>query len=1002
MSDEPEGTKDVVVVGAGVAGYKAAQDLAQLGLQVLLVESRPHAGGALDQHERWFPTDDCSWCKTLPLFGGDEVPERCLRRQLDQPGIELAPATRVLRVAGERGRFAVELEREPDIVDPALCTACGICAEVCPAETEDEFEECQRRRKAAYIRHPWAVPGRYTIDLATCTRCGKCEPACPTKAIAFAREGKSERRTVAVKSVIMCPGFASFDPSALPQYRYGEHPDVYTNAGFERHVYGEAVPRRSSDGTPMRRVAILHCIGSRDEHRDYCSAACCLIAVKEAIMLKERDPSIDVALFYMDMRDHARDGHAYVNRAKALGVRTVRSRPSAVELGPDGSLLVMYADDEEGVMSEPFDAVVLQVAQSPPADMAALADACGVELDRHGFVARRPGTATETTREGVFVAGSAGGPKDIPDTVVEAAAAAMEAAMVAGVEEAAAPPAPGCPAQGKPPATAVLVCTCAGEIAKSVDIEALLAHARDLPRVVHAQAVDLVCKRPDEVERALEGKGANRLVVAACPSYQWGRAATAAASRAGVQRDLVELVDVREWLAWANPKGEGATDKAKAVVSMSSERLRTAVPRAAASVPVARPARALVVGGGLAGMTAALDIVAAGLGADLVERSSKFGGSLAAVPTTAKGADAGRLLSDLETRVGANSSISKHLNTEVVSLSGAVGAFRARLRDRKTGEEANRVYGAVVIASGGARFKPKEYGLGTLEGVTDQFGLEDALAAGGPAPRRVVMIQCAGSREEGALGYCSRVCCVRALRNALELRSRGVEVAVINRDIVAHGTLEELFTRARDEGVRFLRYSLTDKPRVQKGPKGGLVVEVKDPGLDATVALDADMVVLSAGMVPRPSGKLDEMLRTPMDRHGFLVTANTKFRPVDALRDGVYACGLCTGPKVAEESLATAHAAAARAVTVLRRAALPARTGISTVNLRSCSACGVCVSQCPFQARHLDPKDGKARVDEAACWGCGVCAQVCPNHAASIATRSERQAMHQVDAATWV
>jgi len=1000
MGDAPG--KDVVVVGAGVAGYKAAQDLAQLGLEVLLVEARPHAGGALDQHERWFPTDDCSWCKTLPLFGGDEVPERCLRRQLDQPGIEILPAARVLRVSGERGHFAVELERAVGIVDGALCTACGICARVCPAESADEFEDGLRTRKAAYIRHPWAVPATYSIDLASCIRCGKCEPACPTKAISFAREGKTEKRTVAAKAVILSPGFAPFDPVVLRQYRYGDHPDVYTNAGFERALYGVASPVRRSDGAPMRRVAILHCIGSRDEEHDYCSAACCLIAVKEAIMLKERDPSIDVVLFYMDMRDHARDGYAYVRRALELGVRTVRARPSSVELGPQGSLHVVFGDETEGVRSEAFDAVVLQVGQSPPSGMAELADACGVELDRHGFVARRPGTATETTREGVFVAGSAGGPKDIPDTVAEAAAAAMEAALVAGLHEAPAAPAPDCPAQGKPPATAVLVCKCHGQVAKAIDVEALLAHARGLPRVVHAQAVDLVCKRPEEVAKALGGKGANRLVVAACPSYQWGRAVLVAASRAGVQRDLVELVDVREWLAWANPAGEGATSKAKALVAMSSERLRTAVPRAATSVAVARPARALVVGGGLAGMTAALDVAAAGYGADVIERGAKLGGSLAAVPMTAKGADANRLLSDLITRVSATGAISVHLDTEVVSVAGAVGAFRAGLRDRKTGKVSDRVYGTVIVASGGARYKPKEYGLGTLEGVTDQFGLEAALTSGGgKAPRRVVMVQCAGSREEGGLEYCSRVCCVRALRNALELRKRGSEVTVLNRDIVAHGTLEELFTNARDEGVRFLRFTEADKPKVGRGPSGDLHIEVKDPGLDAMVALDADLVVLSTGMVPRPSGSLPELLRTPLDKHGFMASPNTKFRGADAFRDGVYACGLCTGPKIAEESLATAHAAAARAVTVLRRVALSARVGISTVNLRSCSACGVCVSQCPFQARYLDPKDGKARVDEAACWGCGVCAQVCPNHAASMGTRSERQAMHQVDAATW-
>jgi heterodisulfide reductase subunit A len=999
---EDAGSKDVVVVGAGVAGYKAAQDLAQLGLEVLLVEGRPHAGGALDQHDRWFPTDDCSWCKTLPLFGGDTVPERCLRRQLDQPGIELYPATRVRRVAGERGAFTVSLERDADIVDPALCTACNRCAEVCPAATADEFEEGTKQRKAAYIRHPWAVPGRYAIDLRACIHCGKCETICPTRAIDFKREGATREVAVNAKAVILSPGFASFDPSALRQYRFGAHPDVYTNAGFERVLSGGKGPVRRSDGRPIKSVAILHCIGSRDEERDFCSSACCLIAVKEALMLKGLDPRIEVTLFYMDMRDQTRDGHAYFRRALAQGVRVVRVRPSSIQVGPQGQLVIEYADEVEGIKAGEFDAVVLQVAQAPPPGLRELAVAVGVELDRHGFVARRAGTATSTSRDGVFVAGSAGGPKDIADTVSEASAAAMEAALVAGVREAQATAPAACPAMGRPAATAVLLCKCHGEVGKALDIGQVLSSARGLPHVVSAEAVDMLCKGGG-IARALEGKGANRLVVAACPSYQWGRAAAEEAARAGIQRDLVELIDIREWLAWANPAGPGATAKAQSLIAMSSERVRTAVPRAPTAVTVARPARALVIGGGLAGMTAALDLAAAGFGADLVERTGKLGGHFADVPSTARGADARHLLADTVARVTSSKAIEVHMRTEVASVDGAVGAFRANLKDAATGETKRRIYGSIIMATGAERNRPKEHGLGTLEGVMDQLSFA-ALLDGpeGGRTRRVVMVQCVGSREEAALPYCSRLCCTQAIRNARALlkRAPGSSVVVLNRDITTYGTLEGEFTAARDEGVQFLRFAEAARPAVARG-EDGLTVTVQDPGLGETLQIPADTVVLSTGVAARDVHGLAAMLRTEVDPHGFVKVPNTKFRPVDGFRDGVYACGLATGPKVAEESLTSAHAAAARAATVLRRQALPARVGISTVNLRSCSACGVCVSQCPFQARYLDPKDGKARVDEAACWGCGVCAQVCPNHAASIATRSERQAMHQVDAATW-
>jgi heterodisulfide reductase subunit A len=401
-------------------------------------------------------------------------------------------------------------------------------------------------------------------------------------------------------------------------------------------------------------------------------------------------------------------------------------------------------------------------------------------------------------------------------------------------------------------------------------------------------------------------------------------------------------------------------------------------------------------------MVAALDIAGTGFAVDLVEKRDRLGGNVLDIPMTARGAEAKHLLKDLHTRIEAEPGVDVLLGHEVSELDGAVGAFEATLRRRGSEEELTRTYGALVLATGGARNLPKVYGLRELDGVMDQFGLE-ALLSEGKVPERVVMIQCAGSREEEGLPYCSRVCCARAIHNARALLKANPDarVTILNRDIVTYGTMESLFTTARDDGIRFLRFEEGDRPVVGKGRGSPLEVVVNDPGLDGPVKLDADAVVLSTGMVPRPLGKLPAMLRTEVDEHGFLASPSTKFRPVDAFRDGVYACGLTTGPKIAEESMASAHAAAARVVTVLRRTSLPTRVGISTVNLRTCSACGLCVSQCPFSARYLDPKDGKARVDEAACWGCGVCAQVCPNAAASMATRTERQAIHQVDAAVW-
>ncbi len=941
---------------------KASLEVASRGRRVWMIERSPFLGGEVALLERQFPTDRCCLCQMLPTFGRQEEAEYCLRRSFYHPLVEFLPSSELLALEGSEGRFKAVVRRRPRGVREELCTACGRCLEVCPLETRDEFDPFGRR-KAIYLRGPDPVPPVPAIDWGLCDRCGRCLEVCLTGAVDL--EGRHEDLELEVSSVVLAAGFRPFDPRELTQYGYGRFANVLTSLEFERMMspLGPGRLFRPSDGRPPERIAFLLCVGSRERSWVPCSAACCMVAMKQARLAKELKGDLEVAIFGMDFRAFGKGYHRYLLETQDRGVRFVRGRVPKLWEVPQSKGLLVRSLEGERVVEEEFDLVVLSTGQRPPEGWQGLAEVLGVELDPWGFVRTEDPAGVKTSRPGVYVCGPLSGPKDIPDTVTQAQAAALEAAKGAVPSL---PEVRELPPQEEGPRVGLLLCRCGGELRLDG-----LRGCLEGEGFSGSWEADFLCLGKGVPEL----QGVDRLVVGACSPY-WFRRRGLEALR-GVDPQMVEWVDLRGLFRVHGPE---AWEAARSRLIMALERLRREVPRAGESFPV--KGSALVVGGGLAGLEASLALAREGVEVHLVERQGELGGILRGRPSM-RGVLEG-LLAELQR----SPRIEVHLRSEVVAFRGQAGDFSAIIKGE--GAERQVQIGAVILATGAEEYRPQGFGYGSSESVLTQSELDQGLASGRLRPeglRSVVMIQCVGSRDQEH-PWCSRYCCLEALQNALKLKESNpvLEVYVLYRDMMSYGLREELYLKAREAGVIFLRYE--DPREIEVEPSEGLLVRVDG------MTLEADLVVLSTGAVPRRQNRrLAELFGLELTPEGFFKEAEVKFRPVDAVREGIYLSGGCHSPRPWGEVVLQARAAAQRALSLLKGAELVASRPISTVNERRCSGCGLCVEGCPYGARVLDEELRVARVRGPLCQGCGVCASLCPNGAAKLEGSREDQVM---------
>ena len=983
--------KTVMVVGGGIAGIQAALDLAEMGVEVFLVESQPSIGGRMAQLDKTFPTNDCAMCILSPK----------LVEAGSNKNIHIIANAEVQSVEGEAGNFRIKVLKHARYVDESRCTGCGVCMSKCPVRIADEYNMGLSKTKCIRIPFPQAVPAVPIISKEHCIylqkgKCRICEKFCEEKVIDY--EQKDAVLEIDVGSIILAVGSKEFDAKLKDEYSYGTSPNVVTSIEFERLLSASGPTQghviRPSDQKEPERVAFLQCVGSRDIQvcEPFCSAICCMQAAKDAIIMAEHMSDVSVSIFNMDVRAQGKDFDKFIERAQdEYGARLVRARVSSVEINPANENLRVQYDPNDGgpLREEEFDMVVLSVGLHSSESTKRLAERLGIELNETGFVKTNPFDPVLTSREGVFACGTLTGPRDIPETVMQAsgaagAAASLQADLPAKRIKTEYPPQRDI--RGEPPRVGVFVCRCGINIASTVDVPKVVEFAAGLPWVEHAQELLFSCSGDSQrtIAKAIHEKHLNRLIVCACTPRTHEPLFQSTLQLAGINPYLFEFANIREHCSWVHQKEpELATEKAKDLTKMAVCKVVCLEPLSPQTCSVNHDS--LVIGGGVAGMTAALDLANHGCRVHLVERQKQLGGNFRDVHFTMNGQPSQEFLKALIEQVTSNPNIDVHLDCEVEQVEGFVGNFRTKIRSNGEETSAELEHGAVIVATGAKELETDEYLRGQDPKVVTLRELEEALAGKGSELkarleklRSVVLVQCVGSRCEER-PYCSRICCNKSIKNALKLKEYNpdINVYILYRDVRAYGLHELAYKQAREKGVIFIRYEEDAKPAVAC-ENGVLTVRVFDRILRRDVVIDADLIGLAVGIVaPSENEVLSQMLKVPLNSEGFFLEAHVKLRPVDFATDGVFVCGLAHYPKDVSESIAQARAAAARAMTILSKETIEAEGKVSQVRRESCAGCGACVAVCPFGAIEIDEIECVAVVNEALCKGCGACSATC-------------------------
>jgi heterodisulfide reductase subunit A len=992
----------VLIVGGGIGGMQAALDLADSGFRVHMVQRDPSIGGTMVMLDKTFPTGDCSMCMISPKMV--EVGRHM--------NINIHSLAEVVSVKGEPGDFKVKIKIAPRYVDSHKCTGCGDCEAKCPKKVSSEFEQGLIVRKAIYSLFPQAVPNTRAIDKDNCLyfktgRCRICEKTCKAGAINY--EDKGEELELNVGAIILCPGLDRYDAKTRGEFGLGRWKNVVTAIQFER-ILSASGPykgeiKRPFDGKHPRKVAWIQCVGSRDPHNanPWCSSVCCMYATKQAIIAREHDSEIEATIFFMEMRTFGKDFDKYVERAKnEYNVRYLRAMISAVREEPGtGNLLLRYAAEDGKLIDETFDMVVLSVGLEPHKDAVEFAKTFGIETNSYRFAKTFPIRPVQTTRPGIFVTGTYQGPKDIPETVMQGSAVASEVMALLGeargTETATKELPPEKDMTGEEPRIGIFVCHCGINIASTVEVEKVVEAVKDLPGVVYATNTLYACSQDSQemLKKIVREMNLNRVVVASCTPRTHEPLFQETIRDAGLNKYLFDLADIREQCSWCHMgQKEDATKKAIQIVKMSIAKSRLLEPLRTETVGVI-PA-AMVIGGGIAGITASLSLADQGFHVSLIEREKELGGLLKNLYRTLEGEDVRKFLKTRIERVLAHKRIKVYTDVEVKKTRGFVGNFETTLTNGDVMK-----HGVIILATGGIEYQPTEYLYNKSARVITQRVLEEKIASGEDpqSGERYVMIQCVGSREEPNQ-YCSRICCQDAIKNAITLKEKNpkAQIFILYRDIRTYGLKEDYYKRARDMGIFFVRYEVDKKPVVEKiGDK--LRIKTWDYMLNKELILDADWLVLSAGLRPHPTNeKVGEMYKVTRNSDGYFLEAHVKLRPVDFPSEGIFIAGLAHAPKNLDETISQALAAAGRAGVVLSKESLAVSGIIAKHRKDLCMSCLSCFRVCPFDSPYID-EEGKVAHNEIKCHGCGICAGICPAKAFQVNSFRDDQILTMIDAA---
>jgi heterodisulfide reductase subunit A len=885
----------------------------------------------------------------------------------------------------------------------------------CPVIVPDTYNQDLSSNKAIHIYFDQAVPLVTYIDPEACLylkekKCLICEGVCENQAIDFSQ--KPEKVEVNVGAIVLASGLEPFDPKARGDYGYGTMENVLSSTG----PYGGDI-LRPSDAKHPKKIAWIQCVGSRQVipgGNSYCSAVCCTYTQKQAILTKVHDADAECTIFHNDIRSYGKDFETYYQRAADLpGVRFIRSYVSiGKEIPESKNVTIRYSTTKDGVKEEEFELVVLSVGLDPPADAKGMANKFGIELNSHGFCKTNSVNPIKTSHPGIFVSGGFQGPMDIPESVFTASGAgALTGELLykrqgkLAIEKIYPPERD---VSGEETRIGVFVCHCGANIASVVDVSSVVEYVLTLPNVVYAQEQLFSCatNSAEEITDMIKEKGLNRVVVAACSPLTLEPLFRETLREAGINQYFLEMANIREHDSWVHSREkEEATQKAKDIVRMSVARAALLEPLQEIELPVNKTA--LVVGGGIAGMTCALSTAKQGHEVYLVEKDTDLGGMARRISSTLEGMDVQAYLGDVIRKVYQHPLIHVYTDAIITEATGYIGNFVTRVTSE--GRVKEIYHGATIIATGADEYKPTEYLYGKDDRVLTYLELEEQINKGEERlinSQTLVMIQCVGCRNEDR-NYCSRVCCSQAIKNALKLKEINPEmdIYILFRDMRTYGFREDYYREASDKDIKFIRYEPDDKPQVEIVEEGGkkiLRVTVSDPILGQKLAIDTDYLALAAAVIPSAgSQEIARLFKVSLGPDGFFKEAHVKLRPVDFATDGVFLCGTAHYPKHISEAISQAYGAAGRVAVLLSHDIVTVSGAVCEVAEKKCMGCGACIDACTYGAIEFhDTRQGKkAVVNPVLCKGCGLCNALCPTGAISLKHFTNEEVFSEIDAA---
>ncbi len=997
----------VLVIGGGVAGIQTSLDLTELGFKVYLVERNPSIGGRMAQLDKTFPTNDCSLCILAPKMV--EV--------YRNPNIELMTYHEVQKVSGEPGDFKVTVLKKPRYIDEAKCKGCGDCAAKCPKiEAPNIFDMNLGKRRSVYIPFPQAVPPIYLIDPNMCLKltrgvCGVCEKVCTAEAIDY--EQKPHEIELNVGAIVVATGFDMFAEELSSRWGY-QYENVVNALEYERILcasgpFGGHVLRPSDEEEP-EIIAFIQCAGSRDLHENvpYCSSVCCMYTAKEAIITKEHSEHSKCYVFRHDIRAYGKNFYEFTQRAQEeYGVKYFQTKISTIEEDPETKDLIIHYEDLKTGEFKDFKAnlVVLATPLVPSKGTIELAKTLDINLDQYNFFKEKSYfNKSLSSKDGIFLCGFCQGPMDIPETVADASGVASQVATLLNsakfteVKEKVFEIPEKKVKITDEPRIGVLICHCGINIGKYVDVPEVREYVKTLPNVVHCEDNLYSCSSDSQerIKELIAQHDLNRFIVASCTPRTHEPLFQETCQEAGMNKYLFEMVNIRDQCSWVHmTEKEAATEKSKDLLRMAVAKARLIKPQSEEKLKITPTA--LIIGGGVSGMTAALEIANQGFKAYLVEKEDKLGGNLNNLNILYPiQEDASLFLKEITEKVHKHKNIEVLFKSKIDSIKGYVGNYEVSISN--TGKDLEELkIGTIIVATGAQEFKPK--GLFEYEDKNDnvltQLELEQKLQNTDKSwlhkVNRITFILCANARQKEGITYCSNVCCGTSIKNINILKELKpeLEIVVLYRDFqMAKKEFEEYYRNRRKDAM-FLRYDLDNLPEVKKKSSVKYGIKVFDTNLQDEIAYDTEMIVLATPMIPADNLEvLAKMLKVPLDRTGFFLEAHVKLRPLDFATDGIFLCGCAQWPKNIQDSISQANGAAGRASRFLSSKEITTSGLVAEVNPDKCIGCGKCEEVCPYKAIELIETTKefedvsivvtKSSINSALCKGCGTCAATCP------------------------